>query len=295
MGQDLNPAQPSEGHSLETQLFTNNALHRDENKMILVAEDNIVNQKIVVLLLEKLGLKAHVVSDGAQAVQAVAECDYPVVLMDCHMPEMDGFEATRAIRRMESTTGKHTPIIAVTALAMVGDRERCIEAGMDDYIAKPIDKERLKNKLNQWMKKEFSFHNQKLAERFFETAGRIAVRQAEPIDIAELEVFYGSTEEVEEVLRLFVSTTEHNLPDLEMALSERRITLAGRLSHELKGSSASVGAKEMSILCLQLEQEVGQQAWDQALRTYTHIAHCFHSIQEFVGRAFRKSNVPTTS
>jgi two-component system sensor histidine kinase/response regulator len=293
MGPDVQPTQPSEGSSLEAQLFTNNLTHRDENRVILVAEDNIVNQKIVTLLLEKLGLQAHVVANGLHAVQAVAERDYPVVLMDCHMPEMDGFEATRTIRRMEMTTGKHTPIIAVTALAMAGDRERCIEAGMDDYIPKPIDKERLKNKLAQWMKKEFAFHNQKLAERFFEAAPMLTTNRAEPIDLAELEVFYGSQEEVEEVVRLFVSTTERNLPDLDMAIAENRGAQAGGMAHELKGSSASVGAKEMSILCLRLEQEIGQQAWEQARQTFGNICRCFSSVQDFVARTFHKSKTST--
>jgi two-component system, sensor histidine kinase and response regulator len=290
MGPDVQPNQ-SDG-AIESGLLINDGLHRDENKVILVAEDNVVNQKIATLLLEKLGLQAHVVINGLQAVQAVAERQYPVVLMDCHMPEMDGFEATRAIRRMEITSGRHTPIIAVTALAMAGDRERCIEAGMDDYIAKPIDKERLKNKLAQWMKKEFSFHNQKLAERFFETAPLLKTH-AEPIDLAELEVFYGSQEEVEEVLRLFVSITDRNLPDLDMALAEHRATLAARMAHELKGSSASVGAKEMSLLCMQLEQEIGQQTWEQARNTFGNICRCFRSVQEFVVRTFHRTNVPT--
>lgn len=292
MGPDVQPPKPSGNTGLEAQLFSQDILQRDENKVILVAEDNVVNQKIATLLLEKLGLQAHVVSNGLEAVQAVAERDYPVVLMDCHMPEMDGFEATRTIRRMEMSTGKHTPIIAVTALAMAGDRERCIEAGMDDYIPKPIDKERLKNKLNQWMQKEFSFHNQKLAERFFESAVLVSPR-IDPIDLEELEVFYGSTEEVEEVLRLFVMTADRSLPELDMALREHRPTIAGRMAHELKGSSASVGAKEMSILCLQLEQEVGQQAWDQAKNTFGKILQCFKSIQEFFNRKVRTPNVPT--
>lgn len=285
--------QPSEHNSLESNLLFDAGTNRETSKLILVAEDNVVNQKIATLLLEKLGLQAQVVENGAQAVEQVRMRDYPVVLMDCHMPEMDGFEATRIIRRMEITTGKHTPIIAVTALAMAGDRERCIEAGMDDYISKPIDKERLKNKLNQWMKKEFAFHNQKLAERFFEANARFAPLDATPIDLAALEVFYGSTEEVEEVLRLFVTTTDRNLPDLDMSLTERRSTLAARLAHELKGASASVGAKELSLLCLQLEQEIGQQNWDTARHTYHNIVQCFESVRDFVTRNFKKSNVPT--
>jgi len=290
--QDTNSTQPSD-NTLDSKRLFEDGLGRETSKLILVADDNIVNQKIATLLLEKLGLSAQVVDNGSQAVEAVRIRSYPVVLMDCHMPEMDGFEATRAIRRMELSNGKHTPIIAVTALAMAGDRERCIEAGMDDYISKPIDKERLKNKLNQWMNKEFVFHNQKLAERFFAANARLTPLDATPIDLAALEVFYGSTEEVEEVLRLYVTITQRNLPDFRMAVSEHRVTLAGRLAHELKGSSASVGAKELSLLCLQLEQEVGQQSWEQSQRTFDNIEHCFASVRDFVARTFKSSTVPT--
>ncbi|HEY9790085.1 MAG TPA: response regulator [Candidatus Obscuribacterales bacterium] len=286
MGQQS--VQPSDNGKFEPGLFTDDGLQRDVPPTILVAEDNVVNQRIIILLLEKLGLQAYVVNNGIEAVKAVSEHDYPVVLMDCHMPEMDGFEATRAIRKMEAISGKHTPIIAVTALAMAGDRERCIDAGMDDYIPKPIDKERLKNKLNQWMKHEFAFHNQKLAEKFFEANAKTATFQTDPIDLAELEVFYGSQEEVEEVLRLFVSTTERQLPDLEMAITEKRGNLAARMAHELKGASASVGAKEMSLLCLQLEQEVGQQDWQASSDTLVKICHCFDRINQFVNRTFSK-------
>ena len=289
--QDIQPTDPSETQSTQANRFMQDRLILDSNnKLILVAEDNVVNQKIATILLEKLGLTAHVVSNGLEAVKAVAARDYPVVLMDCHMPEMDGFEATREIRRMEAVVGKHTPIIAVTALAMAGDRERCIDAGMDDYISKPIDKDRLKNKLNLWMRKEFVFHNQKLAERFFEANSRSAFGP-DPIDLAELEVFYGSTEEVEEVLGLFVTITERQLPELNAALSDRSSTVAARMAHELKGSSASVGAKEMSILCLQLEQQIGQQDWDQTKQTYTNLNRCYESIRGFVLRTFRKANV----
>ena len=146
MGQQpLQPGNPG----FDPGLFTGDGLLRDTPRKILVAEDNAVNQRIITILLEKLGLKALVVNNGMEAVEAVSQYDFPVVLMDCHMPEMDGFEATRAIRRMEASSGKHTPIIAVTALAMAGDRERCIEAGMDEYISKPIHAEVLEQKLSR--------------------------------------------------------------------------------------------------------------------------------------------------
>jgi CheY-like chemotaxis protein len=101
--------------------------------------------------LEKLGHSVHIVSNGLQAVRGLEYSQYDVVFMDCQMPEMDGFDATREIRKSELKTGKHVPIIAMTANAMSGDRERCIEAGMDDYIAKPVTRHVLNEILGRWL------------------------------------------------------------------------------------------------------------------------------------------------
>ena len=136
----------------------------EANKRVLLAEDNLVNQKLATMLLQQLGLTVDVVDSGQRAVQAAQDTLYSVIMMDCQMPGMDGFEATKAIRKLEALRGTYTPIIAVTALAMVGDRERCIAVGMDDYISKPIDRQMLKIKLNHWLQKDFVLRNQELAK-----------------------------------------------------------------------------------------------------------------------------------
>jgi CheY-like chemotaxis protein len=117
---------------------------------ILLAEDNPVNEKVVVRLVEKLGCHVDVAGNGCLALDALESRSYDLVLMDVQMPVMDGLAATVAIRDRESTTGGHITIIAMTAHAMQGDRERCLAAGMDDYLAKPCSLEELREKLARW-------------------------------------------------------------------------------------------------------------------------------------------------
>jgi CheY-like chemotaxis protein len=119
---------------------------------ILVAEDNPVNQVIAVKLLEKLGMRADAVASGKEALQAIQRVPYDLVLMDCQMPEMDGYEATLAIRSLLGEPLNLIPIVAMTANAMKGDEEKCLAAGMNDYIPKPVSAERLARALEKWLK-----------------------------------------------------------------------------------------------------------------------------------------------
>jgi len=123
----------------------------DTVRLILVADDNKTSQLVTVLQLKQLGYVGHTVNNGREAVDAALKTPYSLILMDCQMPEMDGFEATGLIRHSESEIGRHTPIIGLTAQAMEGDRERCLQAGMDDYLSKPATLERLKNLVDSWV------------------------------------------------------------------------------------------------------------------------------------------------
>ncbi len=145
----------SVGNDDSKKIITRHTITEDHKKRasILVVEDNVVNQKIALRILEKkLGYHADVVTNGKEAIESLERLDYDLVLMDCQMPEMDGYEATRTIRDLNSAVRNHNiPIIAMTANAMKGDREICLKAGMDDYVSKPINVKKLSNVIERFL------------------------------------------------------------------------------------------------------------------------------------------------
>mgnify|MGYP000914603284 CR=1 FL=1 len=227
---------------------------------LLLAEDNPVNQRVAVHLLGKLGHVVDVVGNGAQAVAAAASGEYALVLMDCQMPEMDGFEATAAIRRSEAG-GRHLPIIAMTANALQGDRERCLAAGMDDYIAKPINAIQLEETLAAWL---LSPDGDVRAGNAAPTSGRdVAGQETTAIDLSRLtEMFGDDVEVVNELLAVF----RESLPTLRSALASEvrdRGARLRRITHELRGSASNVGALRLAELASQIEALADGGAWPE--------------------------------
>lgn len=262
-----------------------------KSRLILLAEDHPLNQKVALLLLDRMGFDAHVVSNGAQAVEAAKKNSYDAILMDCHMPEMDGFEATREIRRFEEQTGDHVPIIAVTALAMAGDRERCLAAGMDDYITKPIDRELLHSKLVYWMNPGTicAITNAAKVIPIFDNAFGLHDSKEQPLNFTQFYDAYG--EEAPELLSLFVNSSERLVREIEAAIEVEDNNTIGRLAHELKGASWAVGADELARLSVFLEQAAGQANWRMINRTFIRLSHHFEDVKEFV----TKSTAPESS
>lgn len=144
------------GESFSDSTSTDSPLHSQSRLKILIAEDNQINQIVAKKILEKEGFEVDIVDTGKKAVEAVEKKDYTFVFMDIQMPEMDGYEATRTIREREKNSGKHVPIIALTASAMEKDREKCLNAGMDEYLAKPIEKEEMIRILKKTARSLFS-------------------------------------------------------------------------------------------------------------------------------------------
>jgi PAS domain S-box-containing protein len=201
-------------------------------KLILLAEDNIVNQKVAARQLEKLGYRSDAVANGREAVEALGRIGYDLVLMDCQMPEMDGYEATAAIRDCEGET-RHTPIVAMTANALAGDRARCIAAGMDDYVSKPVKPEELRAVLAKFLSGGGDGAQAVDAAR---------PESAPPVDLARLRLAMGDEpEEVSEILGVYLGQMSESLERLGVALVSGNADKVNLIAHNCAGVSANCG------------------------------------------------------
>lgn len=250
---------------------------KSARRPVLVVEDNLVNQRVTSLMLGRLGLPYRLVSNGREALDLFGREKFSIVLMDCMMPELDGFETTTAIRKLEALTGAYTPVVAVTALSMTGDRERCIAAGMDDYLAKPIDIDMLSLKLTHWLKEDVVYRQHKF-KRYHDD---LAVLEKQPVNLQELVEFYGE-DQMHQIIQIFIDTTRDLLKRLSCFVKERDSRAVAGLAHELKSSCASVGAKQLAKLCLFLEQAAGQEDWLEAEETLASFNKLFAHCQEFI-------------
>jgi len=205
---------------------------------VLVVEDNVVNQQVAVGMLERLGYIVDVANNGREAVDAVAARRYGAVLMDCQMPEMDGYKATAEIRRREAGRA-HVAIIAMTASAMSGDEERALAAGMDGYVTKPVKLGELSRVLNQWA-------------RDVDESGEPEVLDAAMIaDLQELSA--GRHLEIDAIVARFLAGAPAKVDAIGSAAVAGDADAAGRVAHELAGSSATLGALAFGKLCSHVE------------------------------------------
>jgi PAS domain S-box-containing protein len=229
---------------------------------VLVVDDNLVNQKVAVLLLQRIGLRVDVAATGKEAVDMVQRVPYDVVFMDCQMPVMDGYEATRQIRRLEKS-GEHLAIVAMTAHAMKGDREKCLEAGMDDYLTKPLNREILERALRARVPRPQASLGDFVAEP--ELGKTLQWMQEQ-----------GGDQFVDDVVRDFLKAGRDELSKLARALAAGEIAVAKSLAHGLKGSNATMGAKRLAKACQDLEAGISSSALgavtlDQLLKEFKQI------------------------
>jgi signal transduction histidine kinase/CheY-like chemotaxis protein len=216
---------------------------------LLVAEDNPVNQRLALKQLSKLGYEANAVANGREALDAMARTPYDVVLMDCHMPEMDGFAATAEVRAREGE-GRHTWIVAMTADAMQGDRERCLAAGMDDYVSKPVKLEELRRSLER-VKLQAAPHDPEPA------AARAAATPVDADVLTALRAEYqveGEPDILAHLVDLYLTSARETSAAIRDAVARRDAAALEHAAHTLKGGSASMGATGLTQLCERLQQ-----------------------------------------
>lgn len=235
---------------------------------ILLAEDNAVNRKVALRILERAGHRVDVAANGMEALETFSLFPYDLILMDCQMPEMDGFAAARRIRAAEVPDKRHTPIIAMTAFAMEDDRKRCLAEGMDDYLSKPIRSAELLDCVRRWGRKlaPSRVDSTPAAVEPAESPLPPARPGAETTDAPpfDLDVLRAAVEGSEEILRELIQTflddTQRRLAFLHHALENHNATLLHLHSHTIKGASLQFHALRLSELAGQLESRVAEIA-----------------------------------
>jgi CheY-like chemotaxis protein len=235
------------------------------SRRLLVVEDNPVNQKVVLHQVEKLGYQAQIASGGARALELLDTHSFDLILMDCQMPGMDGYETVARIRANEQRLARpHMPIVAMTASALNGDRQKCLDAGMDDYLTKPVELERLGLLLEKWSRGNLGH--------------LCGVAPAEPadgkhggpvVDMASLRRVVGDGASGEaaaaEIYVLFKAETPRRLQGLADSLRRNDPVQTAARAHALQGGCLAVGAKRMGMTCativkLARKNELGQAA-----------------------------------
>jgi CheY-like chemotaxis protein/HPt (histidine-containing phosphotransfer) domain-containing protein len=255
---------------------------RRKGARILVVEDNVVNQEVALGILRNLGLHADAVGDGAEAVALLKTVPYDLVLMDMQMPEMDGLEATRIIRNPQSAVLNHrVPVIAMTANAMRGDRERCLEAGMNAYVSKPVSPHALAEALNAWLPSNAP------ATQPDGPAGSPAPSEAEvgiPVfNRASLVArMMGDEALANNILTRFLQSTPQQIESLEQALKTGDAAMAKRIAHALKGAASNIGGERLQWAAFEMEQAAHAGDLKAAMDHLANLQKQFEALQEAI-------------
>jgi two-component system sensor histidine kinase/response regulator len=267
-----------------TNLITKHTLQEGNQmspKLVLLAEDNIVNQKVAVRQLLKLGYRADAVANGREAIEALGRIPYDLVLMDCQMPEMDGYEATTEIRRLEGAT-KHTPIVAMTAHALAGDREKSLAAGMDDHITKPVKVDDLTRILECFLAGP---------SLTVETQEGSSDKRMPPVDLDRLQQALGDDpEEISEILGLYRDEMTANLIKLDSAIAAGNAGEVNLIAHNCAGSSANCGMVAVVDQLRELERMGRENQLIGAAQLKVQVGVDFERIKSFLENRYQPLN-----
>lgn len=252
LGQVMGNKEDVKGIFAEPHIITRHSIAEDRKARfkILLAEDNITNQKVALGLLKKLGYRADAVGDGIEAVAALEERYYDLVLMDVQMPVLDGFGATEKIRNgsQSGVFDPNIPIVAMTAHAMQGDREKCLEKGMNDYISKPIDPAKLEEIISRWLYKTDKAQNEEIHPSV-ESSGELVFDKEGLWDR-----LMGDGDLVQEIIKEYLIDMDTQLNALQTAIEKTDFLSAGKIAHRIKGASSNVGGDAVTAIALQIEK-----------------------------------------
>jgi len=250
---------------------------------VLLVEDNPINQGVAKAMLRKLGVSASLAMNGAEAVEQVREGRFDLVLMDCQMPVMDGYEATAVIRAMPDAGADRLPIVALTANSMQGDAQRCLDAGMTDFLAKPYALSELRAMLSRWLPESAQPHTEAATRPAAEPArpaDAASRSDSSPIDLAAIEALRqldeaGSMALARELLQAFLDTAEDQVSQVAASIRSGDGVQLGRAAHALKSSTFNVGARDLSGCYLELEKMGREGRLDAACAMFdqTRVEH----------------------
>lgn len=242
----------------------------DKKKKILVSEDHEVNQRLFKTILESMGYEVKVVDNGIDSVK-YAEEDMDLIFMDINMPGMNGYEASKKIREK----GIKTPIIAVTANALKGEKDKCLKSGMDDFLTKPFRKEDIEKIFDKWLNKKDNV--------YLETEGSEKNMNIDKSVIFDFEKavnnFMGNKEVVIELINVFINKTENQLNLIESALKERKLEIIAEEAHSMKGGALSLEIKKTGESAKLLEESAKSGAIDETVNIFNELKNDYNNFK----------------
>ncbi len=272
-------------------------------QLILLAEDNLTNQDVIRRQLTMLGYALEIANDGKEALELLETRNFAILLTDCHMPNMDGFELTKTIRASEKDKDVRFPIIAVTASVMKEEVDQCMAAGMDDCLAKPLEMKKLKEMFSKWMpvaegvaaeaktKSKTKAKAKAKAKKDLPAEDTTDEPEAKdgsdggdgPIDPTALKSVFGDDEATfKEILNDFVEPATSNVEDIEISFTNRSADGVAKAAHKLKSSARSVGANELANMCQSLETAGKAEDWDEIDKSAPRLAVVMQEVTDYI-------------
>lgn len=233
---------------------------------VLIADDNIINQNVALAMLRKQDVKTDAVANGLEVIEILEHKTYDLILMDCQMPEMDGYEATERIRIMENEHHlDHMPIIAMTASAQQKDLDHCLVSGMDDYIVKPLSQKSFIKMIYKWCDNEKLVEREKIKDKYL---------NYNIFDYSRLlNLLIGDVEGAEEIIGMVIDTMPKQLEEINLALEQKNYSRVEQISHKLKGMFANIGAEVLLHIASDLEETIRYAGMKQSAFTLIELLH----------------------